>query len=85
MPWRSSKASPFASAHEMRWCVCVNGLRGRGTRTWHACEACERREWGVGVTRLTWGPVSRQRACFYLNLLYRLPGTAHAPLRHIQR
>eukprot|EP00966_Prymnesium_polylepis_P132003 3052698-Prymnesium_polylepis.1 len=20
-----------------RRCVCVNGLRGRGTRTWHAC------------------------------------------------
>eukprot|EP00966_Prymnesium_polylepis_P308700 7133683-Prymnesium_polylepis.1 len=26
--------------------VCVNELRGRGTRTWHACGTRERRDWG---------------------------------------
>eukprot|EP00966_Prymnesium_polylepis_P262056 6053582-Prymnesium_polylepis.1 len=26
--------------------ACVNGLRGRGTRTWHACKTRERRERG---------------------------------------
>eukprot|EP00966_Prymnesium_polylepis_P297485 6873363-Prymnesium_polylepis.1 len=25
---------------------CVDGLRGRGTRTWHACGTREGREWG---------------------------------------
>eukprot|EP00966_Prymnesium_polylepis_P109492 2534179-Prymnesium_polylepis.1 len=28
-------------------CVCVNGLRGRGTRTWHACETRERQGGGT--------------------------------------
>eukprot|EP00966_Prymnesium_polylepis_P046945 1087863-Prymnesium_polylepis.1 len=28
---------------EARECVCVNGLRGRGTRTWHPRETRERR------------------------------------------
>eukprot|EP00966_Prymnesium_polylepis_P194483 4508685-Prymnesium_polylepis.1 len=35
---------------------CVNGLRGRGTRTWHAFETRERRERCVCVC---YGPTGR--------------------------
>eukprot|EP00966_Prymnesium_polylepis_P194580 4510861-Prymnesium_polylepis.3 len=28
-------------------CVCVNGLRGRGKRSWHACETRERDASGI--------------------------------------
>eukprot|EP00966_Prymnesium_polylepis_P260243 6011620-Prymnesium_polylepis.1 len=33
--------------------VCVNGLRGRGTRTWHACDTRERRERGPTQRSIT--------------------------------
>eukprot|EP00966_Prymnesium_polylepis_P103658 2399960-Prymnesium_polylepis.1 len=33
-------------SHLANTCACVNELRGRGTRTWHACETHERRERG---------------------------------------
>jgi hypothetical protein len=45
-PSVKAPASPCSGSSEPSGCVCANGLRGHGPRTWHACETRERRERG---------------------------------------
>eukprot|EP00966_Prymnesium_polylepis_P139552 3224816-Prymnesium_polylepis.1 len=40
-----------ADTHRTQWTQCVNGLRGRGTRTWHACGKAGRANDASGAPR----------------------------------